>query len=69
MKEKLKITCTHGNSKNLISGSRITIYANSKIVDRFEVTSRYGVSYCKNYPNGKYGKRYFAALKKAEENS
>lgn len=62
----MKITCTSGNRKNGIRGSRITIYSNNNIIDRFEVSKWDGVKYCNDYPNGKHGKRFFLAVEKAK---
>ena len=57
------ITCTNGNRRNKISGSRITVKDSAgNIIDRFRVPKHNGVKYCNDYPNGKYGKRFFAAL-------
>ena len=65
MKYTNQITCTNGNRKNGIGGSRITVYGkNGEIIDRFEVPARGGKYYCEKYPGGEYGKRYRAALAK-----
>lgn len=61
----MKITCTNGNRKNGISGSRITVAVGEKIVDRFAVPKRNGVKYCYKYQNGQYGKRLQNAINKA----
>jgi hypothetical protein len=63
----MKITNTQGNRKNGIKGSRVSIYTDAgELVDRFVVPKYWGVKYCKDYPNGKYGKRFFSAIEKAE---
>jgi hypothetical protein len=63
-----RVTKTSGNSRNRIRGSRITVWtADGDIVDRFEVPSRWGVQYCQKHPKGRYGARYAAALKKAQQ--
>ena len=57
------ITCTNGNNRNGINGSRITIKDTAgNLIDRFTVTKHNGVKYCKDYPKGIYGKRFFEAL-------
>jgi len=65
----MKVTSTNGNGSNGIRGSRITIRANDGVViDRFIVPSMYGgVNYCKRYPTGKYGKRFYEGLRKCSE--
>jgi len=60
-----RVTEMNGNRANGIRGCRITIWDNnSNIIDRFVVPSMFGgVNYCKKYPNGIYGKRFYNALK------
>jgi hypothetical protein len=61
------VTCTNGNAKNRINGSRVTIWDHTgEIVDRFEVPKFNGQVYCRRYPSGKYGQRYQAAVTEAQ---
>ena len=62
----MKITQLNGNADNGIKGSRITVRASDgKLIDRFVVPSRYGgVAYCKSHPKGRYGCKYFEAIRK-----
>ena len=61
--QNIKITCTHGNASNGISGSRVTVWdRDGNIQDRFDVPKRYGVTYCLQYENGKYGRRFREAV-------
>lgn len=63
----MKITCTNGNSRNGISGSRVTVWnAAGEVVDRFEVPKRAGHVYCENHPGGRYGKRFAKAVEDAK---
>lgn len=63
MSTNIKVTQTNGNSKNGIRGSRLSFYsAKNELIDRFVVPHRNAKWYCQQYPNGKYGKRYFALL-------
>lgn len=58
----MTITCTNGNSRNGIRGSRITVRAkDGKIIDRFLVSSAWGIKYCLDHPGGTYGKRFMKA--------
>ena len=63
----MTITCTHGNSKNGIKGSRITITSDDgTVVDQFIVPSPRGKQYCEQHAGGQYGRRYHAAIEKAK---
>jgi len=66
-----KVTQTNGNSSNKIRGCRITIRnSNNVVVDQFVVPSKFGgVNYCKKHPTGDYGKRFYEALRIADQNS
>lgn len=62
-----KITQTNGNAKNGITGSSITVWnSGGTICDRFTVPSRNARKYCQDFPRGKYGKRFSAAIKDAK---
>lgn len=62
----MKVSQTSGNSRNGIKGSRVTIRNNAgHIVDRFVVPHWSAKYYCSKHPNGKYGKRYAAAVAEA----
>lgn len=62
----MRITCTNGNARNGISGSRVTVRADSgAVVDVIHVPARNGPRYCEMHPGGRYGKRYAEALEKA----
>lgn len=57
------VTCTNGNKKNGISGSRVTIWnSDGTIQDRFEVPKMNGKEYCRIHKNGKYGQRFTKAM-------
>lgn len=59
----IRVTQTNGNSTNKIRGSRLSFYDDkNQLVDRFVVPHRNAKWYCRQYPNGKYGRRYSAAL-------
>lgn len=64
----MKITCTKPNAINKLKGSRVTIKDDNKvIIDQFEVPAYKAVKYCQDHPTGKHGKRFAAAVEKAEE--
>ena len=60
----VRITCTNGNRRNGIKGSRIRIYKEKEIVFELEVPARNGLAYCKKHPTGWYAKKFFAAKAK-----
>jgi len=63
----MRITETHGNSRNGIKGSRLSIYTESgELIDRFTVPAWYGLAYCQKHPTGTYGQRLSAAVTAAE---
>ena len=58
----MRVTCTNGNARNKILGSRVTVRADDgTLVDQFTVTARNGAYYCAQHPTGRYGQRYLAA--------
>ena len=63
----MRITETHGNSRNGIRGSRISVYTKTgELIDRFTVPAWYGLAYCQRHPAGIYGQRLAAAVTAAE---
>ena len=63
----MRTTETHGNSRNGIRGSRISIYTDAgELVDRFVVPARHALAYCQRYAGGEYGQRYAAAIATAQ---
>ena len=62
----MKTTETHGNAKNGIKGTKLSIWNwRGKLVDSFVVPVRFGAKkYCTDHPTGKYGKRYSKAVGK-----
>ncbi len=67
MTKHQRVTQMNGNAENNIRGSRVSIWTDDgEIVDQFIVPKWNGPQYCKDYPGGKYGKRYQAAIVKAE---
>ena len=64
----MRITCSNGNAKNKISGSRIRVYTdNGELLGEVTVPMRNGKEYVKRWPNGIYGKQYQELVKKCEE--
>ena len=68
----MRITETHGNSRNEIKGSRISVYTDplpnhpkGLLIDRFVVPTRYAVAYCLRHPGGSYGERFAKAVAEA----
>lgn len=62
----MKTTETHGNSRNGIRGSRLSVYTDAgELVDRFVVPTRNALAYCQRYAGGEYGQRYAAAIETA----
>ena len=59
-----KITVMNGNRANGIKGQRISIWDGTELVDRFVVPKYEGVKYCREHPNGYYGKRFRDAMNK-----
>ena len=61
----MRITETHGNSRNGIKGSRISVYTaplpshpKGMLIDRFVVPTRHAIAYCLRHPGGIYGERF-----------
>ena len=62
------ITQTNGNTQNGIKGSRLTIKsADGVVIDQFVVPKHNAREYCEQYKGGVYGKRFAAAVEKAEK--
>ena len=62
----MTLTCTTGNARNGIKGSRVTVRdSQGRLVDRFEVPARNGRRYCEQHPTGQYGQRYQQAIAQA----
>lgn len=65
----MKLTQTNGNSRNRITGSRISIFTDKgTLVARVYVRSMFGgLNYIRKHPNGEPAQQFRAACKKALE--
>jgi len=67
----MKTTCTNGNARNGINGSRVRVWAELKsgyvLVDEMTIPKRNGVAYCEKYKGGAYGKWFDSACAEASK--